>query len=253
MLLSASLGSDYGVHSILLALAGVIYGTHSYPYFVNAALWFLPSLITIEVLYALCIKRFPLSYLVLLALSYAIYRQHYLNLFFSIDLSLLGLNFFLAGVLTRRFDAFHYLMASEVRLAVITVLCLLCTSAAAYVGNVWYAGEHYVLSIGAGLAGILMVVSASMLLASLLAGKRYAQSFFTFISSNTLFIMCFHMFSNGYASALLEPIGLGPPLSRGLVTAAVSVALLVPFNLLVLRFAPELIGLRRPRKSREPA
>ena len=249
VLLTTVAHSDYDVHSILRALAGVFYGTHSYPWFVNDALWFLPSLITVEFLYTFCVRRFALSYLLFLAVSYALYRQHYLDLFFSIDLSLLGLNFFLAGVLAHRFDIFRGIATHRGRLVTVAVLGASCTAAAASVGNVWYAGEHYALSLGAGLAGILMVISGSMLLPSLLGGHRHARTLITFISANTLFIFCFHVFSNPFATAVLAPVVLAPPLTRAAATAIVSIALLVPFILLVRRFVPELIGLRRARAA----
>ncbi len=38
------------VHALPRMLVGIVYGTHSYPYFVNDAMWFLPSLITVELL-----------------------------------------------------------------------------------------------------------------------------------------------------------------------------------------------------------
>ena len=249
VLVAAVARSDYDLHSILRALAGLIYGTHSYPWFVNDALWFLPSLITVEFLYTFCVRRFAPSYLLFLGVSYALYREHYLNLFFSIDLSLLGLNFFLAGVLARRFDVFRSIVAHRTRLVTVAVLGTACTAAAASIRNVWYAGEHYALSLGAGLAGILMVVSASMLLAPLFGSHRHARTLITFISANTLFIFCFHVFSNPVATDMLAPVALGPPLTRGAATAIVSIALLVPFNLLVRRFVPELIGLRRVRPA----
>jgi uncharacterized membrane protein YcfT len=87
------------VHALPRMLAGIVYGTHSYPYFVNDAMWFLPSLITVELLYVFCLRRFALSYLLFLGTSYVLYRRHELDLFLSIDLSLLGLNYFLAGAL----------------------------------------------------------------------------------------------------------------------------------------------------------
>jgi acyltransferase len=249
----ALLRSDLDVQSFLRAMAGVVYGTRSYPYFVNDALWFLPSLITVETLYVLCIRRLPATYLLFLTASYLLYRQHDLDLFLSIDLSLLGLNYFLAGVLARRFEAFRWLAANRGGAVIVGASSCAATAVAASVGNVWYAGEHYALSLAAGLAGILMVVCLSMLVAPLLERNDRARSLFAFVSSNTLFIFCFHVFSNPFASALLEPIALGPPLIRAVATAAVSMAVLVPFNLLVRRFLPELIGLMRNRALRKPA
>jgi acyltransferase len=244
---------DGDVHALPRVLAGIVYGTHSYPYFVNAAMWFLPSLITVELLYVCCVRRLAISYLLFLAASYALYRRHDLDLFLSVDLSLLGLNYFLAGVLARRCDAFRWMAAGRLRLGAVAVAAAACTLAAASVGNVWYAGEHYALSLGAGLAGILMVVSVSMLLASAFAAERIVRAIFTFVSSNTLFILCFHVFSSPLATALLAPVALGPALTRGVATAALSIALLVPFIVLVRRFVPELIGLRRAPVAPGPA
>ncbi len=249
VLVAALLRSDLDSHAMLRAMVGIVYGTRSYPYFVNDALWFLPSLITVEALYVLCVRRLPASYLLALSASDLLYRQHYLDLFLSIDLSLLGLNYFLAGVLARRFEMFRWLAASPSRATVVGVVSCACTAAAASVGNFWYAGEHYALSLAAGLVGILMVVCASLLLAPLVERRSRTRAVFTFVSSNTLFIFRFHVFSNPLASALLRPVALGPPLTRAAATAIMSIAVLVPFNLLVRRFVPELIGLKRERPS----
>jgi hypothetical protein len=51
---------------------------------------------------------------------------------------------------------------------------------------------------------------------------------------------------------MLAPLALGPPLTRAAATAVVSIALLVPFNLAVRRWVPELIGPRRVRAGRDP-
>jgi acyltransferase len=252
-LVTLLLRSDLDLHWLLRSMAGVAYGTRSYPYFVNDALWFLPSLITVEALYMLCIRRLPPIYALLLAASYWLYRDHYLDLFLSIDLSLLGLNYFLAGVLARRFNAFRGIESDRGHAAIVGVFGLACTVLAASVGNVWYAGEHYALSLAAGLAGILMVVCGSKLLVPLLERNDRVRTVFVYISSNTLFIFCFHVFSNPFAARWLQPIALGPPLTRAAVTAAVSIAVLVPFILLVRRFIPELIGLRRDGPARKRA
>ncbi len=245
VLITAVLESNYDPASILRSLAGIVYGTHAYPYFANAALWFLPSLITIELLYAFCIRRFPPAYLLCLAVSYVLYRRHALDLFFSIDLSLLGLSYFLAGVLVRRFAVLRALERRPLGLVALLVASTAATAAAAAAGNVWYAGEVYAQSLGAGLAGIAMVVAASMLLAPWLARSPPARAVVVFVSSNTLFVLCYHVFSNPAAAALLAPAALAPPIWRAAVTGLLSMALLVPANLLVRRFVPALIGLRR--------
>jgi acyltransferase len=247
--LTALLRRDVDLAWFARTLAGAAYGTHSYPDFVNAALWFLPSLMTVELLYVFAVRRFAPSYFVFLAVSIVLYARHALDLFLSIDLSLLGLNFFVVGALARRYDVFGRLAGRPLGLALIALGAGACTAAAASVGNVWYAGDHYALSLGAGLAGILMVASASLLLAPAISRSVRAQSFVTFIGSNTLSIFCFHVFSNPAATALLRPLGLGPPLMRGAAIAVLSMTLLVPFILLIRRFLPELIGVRRAARD----
>jgi acyltransferase len=242
---TAVIRRDFDLGWFARTLAGALYGTHSYPDFVNAALWFLPSLMTVELLYVFAVRRFAPAYLVFLALSVVLYRRHALDLFLSVDLSLLGLNFFVAGVLARRYDLVGRLEGRPLVLGAVALGTGACTAAAAAVGNVWYGGEHYALSLGAGLAGILMVASVSMLVAARLAAGGRVRAWLTFISSNTLSIFCFHFFSNPLASRLLGPLVPGPPLARGAAIAALSIALLVPVILLVRRFVPELIGVRR--------
>lgn len=243
--LTAAIRRDVDLSWFARTLAGAVYGTHSYADFVNAALWFLPSLMTVELLYVFVVRRFAPSYLVCLALSIALYTRHQLDLFLSIDLSLLGLNFFVAGVAARHYDVVGRLAARPLGLALLALGAGGCTAAAASMGNVWYAGEHYALSLGAGLAGILMVASAALLLAPLVARSRRARSLVTFIGSNTLSIFCFHVFSNPLATALLRPLELGPPLTRGAAIATLSITLLAPCILLIRRLVPELIGVRR--------
>ena len=66
-----------------------------------------------------------------------------------------------------------------------------------------------------------------------------------FVSANTIFIMEFHGFSNRIVMPLIDAMAAGPPLVRQAIAAVLSIALLVPLNLLVLRFVPELVGLVR--------
>ncbi|HUO94680.1 MAG TPA: acyltransferase family protein [Steroidobacteraceae bacterium] len=244
-LLTGAWHADFDPGHLGRTLLGVVYGTHSYPDFVNAALWFLPSLITIEILYALVIRRWPVGYVICLAVSVMLFRRHALDLFFSIDLSLLGLNYFLAGVLVRRFELDRALARSRIALLATAIAGAAATSWAASVGNVWYAGEHYVLTLGAGLAGIAMIAGVSMLLASLLGDLPGVRAAFERVSANTLFIFCFHVFSNPAATALLAPLAPSPPFVAAVLISIVSIALLMPLAVLVRRYVPELVGLRR--------
>jgi len=239
---------DHDPAAILRMLLGILYGTHSYPFFVNAQLWFLPALITVEAVYQLLVRRVPLAYIPLLMLSYAIYRRGEINLPFSFDLALLGLNFFLAGVLARRLDLARRLQALRAGPPLLGGACLLGTLAAAAVGNVWYTGPHYVVSFGAGIVGIVMTVAAAMTVAPLLERAPVVRRMIAFVSANTLFILCFNQYTTRYADVLLAPVPLDPWLAKSAVIALLAIVLLVPFNLLVLRFVPALIGVEKPSR-----
>ena len=239
----------YDLHDIGTMLAGVAYGTHDYPGFVNAAMWFLPALIIVQIIHQLIIRRYPWAYLPILALSYAIYRSGAINLYMSVDLALLGLNYYLAGILANRFRLTVWL---EGRTAVLLGLLLVAgttTIMAASIGNVWYAGPHYALSLGAGLVGIAMVITGAQLLQSTLARSIWLQRAIVFVSANTLFILCLHQYTLRFGEALLAPLDTLSWGYKSMLITAVAVAVLVPINMLVLAYVPELVGVPRRRAN----
>ena len=151
-LITVIVGSDYNPQSMGLMLAGVAYGSSGYAYFINAVLWFLPALMTVEALYHFLVRRYPAAYIPILIASYLIYRTGVINLFFSVDLALLGLNYFLAGVLVRRFNLMQAIEGNRLTLLCMAAAGLLLTLWAARIDNVWYTGPHYFLSLALGLA-----------------------------------------------------------------------------------------------------
>lgn len=233
--------ADFDVNTTLSMILGMFWGTHSYPHFVNAALWFLPGLITVELIYFYLIRKSVWLYVPLLITSVSFYMLGYLNLFFSIDLALLGLNYYLAGVLVRKFNVIDRVMNNYGVLVLLFLLSVIGTLMFAKMGNVWYGGNFYVTSLAGGIVGIAMIVSLSLIL------EKYLKVFtwITFISGNTLFIFCFHKFSNALVNSFTEGLLAKNSLWSSMFIATLSILLLIPFNLWVIKFCPQIIGQRK--------
>ncbi len=248
VVITALINNAYQPSAIGGELLGIVYGTHAYPGFINAALWFLPALMTVEVLYHLVLRRYPLAYLPIIALSYAIYRSGHIDLFFSVDLALLGLNYFVAGAMLHRFNVMDRLRGRYGLAIAITVGASVATLAAASIENVWYTGPHYALSLLAGCVGISMILAGAWLIDPWLQRTRYVARAIRFVSANTLFVLCFHEYSASLVTHVLPPGWLGSWLAESTVITILAIAVLAPFNLLVLRFLPSMIGVR-PKPS----
>lgn len=245
VLLVVLISQNFNINHIISMIIGMFWGTHAYPDFVNAALWFLPGLILVELGYFFLIRKSSLYYLPLLLVSVFLYQKGYLNLFFSVDLALLGLNYYIAGALVRNFKLIETIKSNTLLVIVLFLLSLLATIGYANMGNVWYGGKNYIISLSGAAFGILMVVSLSILLET----WSKPLPLITFISKNTLFIFCFHKFSNSFASLIISSLGLRfLPGSTFLITV-VSIAILIPVNMIVLKFLPELIGIKRTGTS----
>ena len=247
VILSAVISGQYEPVVIRGELLGILYGTHAYSGFINAALWFLPALMIVESLYHLVVSRFQWAFVPIVLLSYALYRSGQINLWFSVDLALLGLNYFVAGALLKRLNVAERLVGRSRLVVGITFLAAVLTMAAATIGNVWYTGPHYVLSVGAAFAGIIMVIGSAWLIDPWLQQKPDAARVVRFVSENTLFILCFHQFSAALVTQWLPRLSFLPWLLESAVITALAIAILAPFNLLVLRWLPEAIGVRRKR------
>jgi acyltransferase len=232
---------DFNINSIIAMILGLFWGSHGYSHFVNGALWFLPGLIIVELIYFFLIRKSTWFYFPLLSLSIFFYSQGYLNLFFSIDLALLGLNYYIAGVLVRKFNIVETIKTKPVMLVFVFVLSLLATLKFADWGNVWYGGKFYLTSLTGGILGIVMIISFSLLLETYL--KSF--SFITFISANTLFIFCFHKFSNPIAVSVIKAFIIKPSILGSLLTALLSILILIPINILVIKYLPQIIGIKK--------
>ena len=231
---------DFNINSIIAMVLGLFWGSPGYSHFVNGALWFLPALIIVELIYFFLIRKSNWFYLPLLSLSIFFYSQGYRNLFLSIDLALVGLNYYIAGVLVRKFNIIGTFKTKPVMLMLVFVLSLLVTLKFADWGNVWYAGKFYLTSLTGGILGIIMVISLSLLLETYLK----SSSFIAFISANTLFIFCFHRFSKPLVSSVIDAF-IMPSLLSSLLVATLSILILIPVNILVIKYLPQIIGIKK--------
>ncbi|NOS87947.1 MAG: acyltransferase family protein [Methylococcaceae bacterium] len=241
VLLKTLITADFDGGHFLKRVLGLFWGTHSYPDFINSALWFLPGLMVVQILYFFLVKKHPLSYFALLAVSVYLYLNAYLNLFFSIDLALLGLNFFMVGCLVKKYALIEWLKTQPMAVAVLFAASLLITLDFAWLKNVWYGGTHYSLSFLGGVIGICMMVSLALLL------ERYSRpvALISYISSSTLCIFCFHLFSNPVAKAIVDTLGIQTLIVSALLATVLSIALLLPVNWLIVKYVPELVGIKR--------
>ena len=223
-------------------LLGIFWGTKTYRGFVNAVLWFLPALIIVEIIFNLFIRKSLWVYVPFLVTSIYIYQTGNYDLFLSIDLALLGLNYYIIGIYARKFNVAQVFREVSLGILVLVFIVLLAlTLLFAFHGNVWYTGNFYPISLLGGTIGIAMVVSLSVLIER----TTKQQNFIIFISSNTLFIFCFHMFSNSFAIELMEKMGFQESARNSLIAALLSIMLLIPFIPLTRRFFPQMIGVRK--------
>ncbi len=241
VLITVLIKADFDIQHIGRMVLGLFWGTHSYPYFINSALWFLPGLITVQLLYFFLVRKAKPVYFALLGVSIFLYLNAYLNLFFSIDLALLGLNYFIAGVLIKKYNGIEIVRTKPVAVLILFVLSLLTTMDFAYLGNLWFGGKHYSISLLGGLIGIVMTITLSILIETI----SKPSAFITYISSSTLFIFCFHVFSSPAAKFIIDTLAIKTVMVNSLLATVLSILLLLPINWLIVKFVPELIGIKR--------
>jgi len=234
------------VNTVGKMLLGLFWGTKSYEGFVNVVLWFLPALVIVELIFNLLIQKSKWWYIPFLATSVYFYQTGKYDLVLSIDLALLGLNYFLIGVYIRKYNLIQFLRGVSLWiLALAFIILAALTSLFAYLGNVWYTGSFYLTSLLGGVIGIAMVVSLSVLIERL----TKQQGFVIFISSNTLFIFCFHMFSNSFSVELMNKAGFQESVKISPLTAFLSVLMLIPFILFTRKVFPQMLGVRKKSSS----
>lgn len=230
-------------------LLASLWGTHSNPYFVYAPLWFLPSLLTIEILFWFILRTRWWAYPILITISLILFTHGKINLFMSVDLSLLGLNYFVAGVICRQLRITDYIAKRPEIGVLLVAIGLANTIDAAIAGNVWYSGSSYTRTLLNGITGIAMVVGFSISVKqTAFASGRVIR----FLSENTLFILCFHGLSYSTAQRAVQYIGLSPAMIVSLfLETIISISILVPPCLLTRWLVPWAIGVRRTPAARK--
>lgn len=230
------------VNTVGEMLLGIFWGTKTYEGYVNVVLWFLPVLVIVELIFNLLIQKSKWVYIPFLVTSIYIYQTGNYDLFFSIDLALLSLNYYIIGIYARKYNLVQFFREVSLWILILFFMVLFAfTLLFAYYGNVWYTGSFYLTSLMGAIVGIAMVVSLSVLIER----TTKQQSFVIFISSNTLFIFCFHMFSNSFAVELMEKMGFQESARSSLITALLSILMLIPFIPLTRRFFPQMLGIRK--------
>lgn len=229
-------------------LRGMFYGSHSYPQFIFAPLWFLPALVTVEILVFAMARTTWMLYPLALGASLWLYHHGRVDEFMSVDLALLGLNYFVLGMWARSSGVLQRLQAAPMAGGVVAGITLAILIDLALAGNVWFTGPSYARSLLGGVAGIAMTVACAQ---GLQRGALLNNRLVRFISSHTLFILCFHGISNNYAVYWLSLAGADVTRTPALMgAAALSVTLLLPFAWMVERWAPWVIGVPgRPRAA----
>lgn len=220
-------------------LLASLYGSHAFPGFVAAPLWFLPSLATVEVMAYLFAKTKGWIYPWFLTASVLLFANGMLNQFLSIDLSLLGFNYYLAGLFARRAGWIGKLAGNQLLQLLLMSWALAVVIELAFSGSVWYAGSNYWLSAVGAFAGIAMMICMAFLLERL---RCLPQRLVKLVSKNTLFILCYHGVSSYYVGRVLDSLIALPLVPRSVVIAMGSVACLLPICVLVSRWLPWVVG-----------
>lgn len=234
-----------------LTLLAMFWGNPGYGYFPNMPLWFLPSLFTVEILFGLSATRWRWVLLAAPVISVWLYTHQIVDTFMSVDLSLLGLNFFVLGFAMRTCHVAQRLQSAP-------TVCLLGLAGLAFAsvwwlaaaGNLWFEGNSlpgYLASFAGGVIGTMMLVAIGIL-----CEKWFGKSrFVTYISRNTLLILGFHFLSNKYCQdivdaviridpAIIDAWQLSPLMT--LAYSCASILLLMPLIVVINRWCPQIGG-----------
>ncbi|MDB4835410.1 acyltransferase family protein [Cyclobacteriaceae bacterium] len=224
------------------SMKAMFYGSNTYPGFVRGQMWFFPSIISVSLLFFFVIRRFPYLYIIPLAASIYIYSQGWVNMFLSVDLSLLGLNFYIAGYFCKKYDVVKlWQKMSKYTLFVSFVVLFFIVLDFAKSGNVWYGGDRYMFSYIGGVFGIMMVCVLAQLLSTSFKNNMAVR----FVSDNTLMIMAFHTETYRYGNLLFGDLLSSHQFVYNLVVMLIAVIALVPVIFVVNWLVPELVGIKR--------
>lgn len=240
--------ADYNFSNIYKMSIGFLWGTNVYPYYANVPLWFLISLFSVELIFNFIVVRYPLLFVFFLITSVEFYSKGLINLFFSFDLTLIGLNYFIIGFLLRKYNLLSKIKNSLPLLITAFITCTVLTSIYAYNGNVWYGGRYYLISLSGGVIGICMIISISKILEKLFA----LHSIIVFYSNRTILILGLHSLLNSIVYNNILPIfAISSAALNSIVESIIIILILTPIIYLISKYIPEIEGNLRKKTSQK--
>lgn len=249
----AILEHKFNLTTFSKTLIGLFWKSHSYPYAVNAPLWFLLSLLTVEIIFQFFIKKKPWVLIIFCLISLSFYLYNGINILLTPDwsslflLSLLGLNYYCLGYFIKsKMVVVNLQKLSNTALFILGFTAFLSVYVLANNGNVWCMGDTvyaYFTSFAGGAIGCFMITAICLLLEKKIGGLKPIN----FISLNTLLILGLQTLSNKLAKQIISHFSI--PSQKILFTTILSITLLVPIIMLINKFFPQ-IGGRRYLNSR---
>lgn len=242
--------------NLLEPFYGIFYGGHK-GYFLhhNAPMWFLPCLFSTEMIFYLLFrgKSKTVHYVfITILLGLGIYGNYYNNISLPWGLSVVPTTAILYGLgswfnhkARHKFTYKKYLILvplSFLGLLIFASLNIKVKVSAAEYGNYFYFWT-------AALCGILFFVSIGNLMEHLSLKFEVNLKFLQFIGQNTLLIFSFHLLAGGllkgFTYYLLKlPLDIYQLSWVNHIYSLLSILLLVPFILIINKYAPWLAGKR---------
>lgn len=242
-MLKASGTYEFNILIFFKSIIGFLWGNHNfYPYFINAPLWFLPSLLTVELIFTAFYKKLPWFLLIFPLISLFLYTHKYVDIFMSIDLSLIGLNYYFFGHIFQNKGVVDIIQKRSIigSFAIIFITFLIVLFLAIN-GNTWYTGNSvhaYAAGLLGGTAGCIMIITISLLLEKVLGEIKFIK----YISQNTILILGFHLFLNRYTYKFISYTNFFPAKLKILAAAILSILLIIPIIMLINKFCPQIGG-----------
>jgi acyltransferase len=177
----------------------------------NGPIWFLLALFIVIMLFSIMMKYFKnykyifIAILGLNTLLFILHSYHINWIYLALDSAILGLMFFFAGHLTKKYDIIRIFRNNYINVIIVLAFFALSYLELTYNGGLAFRAGNWsgniILSYMGGFAGIMMVIAFSSIL------SKFKFMLIYWISISTLIIMC-----------LDQPIrSILVPLTRGIL------------------------------------
>ncbi len=219
----------------------------------NGPIWFLLALFIVIILFSLFkthLKDDKKILGIIIGINVLLYTLHILkiNLYFSFDSALLGISFFYAGYLFKKYDLIQYFKNNYVNTTLAVTLFIISYLEYVYGGSLGirigsWEGNFILAYLGA-FAGIAMIIAISSILA------KFKNKMIFLISINTLTIMGLDQILRHYFTLWSRDLGIKDiyPLFNAFVMAILVIVLAVIIAQVLNKYAPVLIGNKRNYK-----